>query len=477
MSERMIVRRNSVFSFLSSATRLLANLLMFVGIARYFGAGVFGQFTTAHTYFTFFLYISDFGTDLLLATEVARNRMESVQIARRILSMKIVFSTLAMAAMVVTAMISGLQEETSTLMWVLAAGIPANAFCAYIYAFYKGHDAMHHEAKNTFIQNVSLLIALIVLGLMGATPTVVAFVFIASRFFGATLLIFQVTRSYGATLFTPQASGVLKTFWLALPYGVNLLFAAMLFQLDTLLLAHWKGEQVVGLYQSVVKIIALVLILPDVITNALLPVLTRLKVEDQLRWQKLSFLLTKSMFCLAIPFSVMFAFGNVTILHVVYGGNFSAAGPVLKIFAITLLVRFAAEPFALVLTTANQQHQRMWIIVIVTMFNLLVNSYAIPHFGAIGAAVVSLVSNLLAGILYIARASRFWVSPKSLLSGSLIILAIAGAALMPIEVIESRNVLTIVLLSAMAIPTVLFLLGFSVEEKRMVLSLFARTAG
>ena len=44
---------NSFFSILTQFIRLLANAVLFIGIARVYGVEAFGQFTTAHTYTIF----------------------------------------------------------------------------------------------------------------------------------------------------------------------------------------------------------------------------------------------------------------------------------------------------------------------------------------------------------------------------------------------------------------------------------------
>ncbi|MBU1298287.1 MAG: oligosaccharide flippase family protein, partial [Bacteroidetes bacterium] len=71
------IRHNSFFSFLSSFTRLLTNFLFFIGIARFYGAEIFGSFTAAHTLSLLFLYLADFGLDLMLTTQVARSKVNA----------------------------------------------------------------------------------------------------------------------------------------------------------------------------------------------------------------------------------------------------------------------------------------------------------------------------------------------------------------------------------------------------------------
>src|ERR1051325_10385474 len=67
------LKRNSILSLLSSGTRLVANSLMFIGIARFYGPEVFGSFSAAYILASIFIVVGDFGFDNLLTIEVSRS--------------------------------------------------------------------------------------------------------------------------------------------------------------------------------------------------------------------------------------------------------------------------------------------------------------------------------------------------------------------------------------------------------------------
>ena len=74
--------------------------------------------------------------------------------------------------------------------------------------------------------------------------------------------------------------------------------------------------------------------------------------------------------------------------------------PVLKIFAVIILVRFMSETRGLMLTTSRKQKIRMLIVVAATIINFLINLVVIPKYSFYGAAVTSLITNVLVGILF-----------------------------------------------------------------------------
>ncbi|HED05429.1 MAG TPA: hypothetical protein ENI61_01945, partial [Ignavibacteria bacterium] len=64
MTEAKRIRKNYLFSFLSISSRLIANVIVFWIIARYYGPDIFGQFSLAHTIATISILLGDFGLDL-----------------------------------------------------------------------------------------------------------------------------------------------------------------------------------------------------------------------------------------------------------------------------------------------------------------------------------------------------------------------------------------------------------------------------
>jgi O-antigen/teichoic acid export membrane protein len=184
-------------------------------------------------------------------------------------------------------------------------------------------------------------------------------------------------------------------------FGFNLVFNYLFFQLDTILLALWKGDYDVGIYQSVFKLILIPLVIPDIFINTLLPVLSRLNVENIERWKRVGSVMNKILFIVIIPITIIFFVYAPQIIGLIYGAKkYAAAVPILRVFALTLFVRFNLEAYALMLTTSERQHIRMKVVIVATALNLVLNYFMIRSHGAYGAAVVSLITNSFVGLMY-----------------------------------------------------------------------------
>lgn len=396
------VRWNSFFSFLTISTRLVANVLLFLLIARFYGPEVFGQFTFAHTLATLLIIFADFGFDILLTLEVAKNRENTGRIFQTFFSFKLIFSLFAVLIMWLISIFGSISNEAQQLVNIFSFFVIFTALTNFIFALFKGIELFKYETKVSLINNIALLVATLILGWFKTPIYIIAIVFVVSRLLGLFIAIiysrklvhdidfkpiFQDWKIYKSTIFI---------------FGFHLLFGNLYFQLDTILLSFWTGDFEVGIYQSVFKLVVLTLIIPEVFISALMPVLSRLNSTNPRKAEKLGMLLNKTLTLIALPISaIIFLYADEFIYFIYRTSDYAAAIPVFKIFAFILLIRFSVETFALMLTISNRQKLRMYVVIIATIVNFSINYFLIPKYGPVGAAITSLITSVVVGIGYI----------------------------------------------------------------------------
>jgi len=425
------IRRNTVFSFFSQLIRILTNFLLFLGIARLYGVTVFGQFTTAHTLSTICVLIGDFGFDTLLTTHIGRTKENIGSVVSSLFSMKFVFASLATIGMFCVGLIHSFSPGTRILIFIFSFYVLFSVVLNFFFALFKGHEELEHEAIISLIMNCILLALLIVFGIFHIPIYSVAILFVGSRITGI-LLSYRVVRARmplaDIKFSLRDGKRYLKNISI---FGIHFVFGNLYFMLDTILIAVLLGDREVGTYQAVIKIVALVLIMPDIAINTLLPVLSRLHFENREQWVHLSALLNKALFYIILPISLTLGIFADQIITILYGaGSFGTAAIILRIFSIVLFVRFSVETYALVLTTSQRQEIRMAIVVAATIVNLGLNSILIPRNGIVGAAIASLITNCLVGCAYVMSSrivlQRWFIDGKQFIALAGMTLAAGG---------------------------------------------------
>ncbi len=408
-----VVKKNTFYSTITISSRLFANVFVFWLMARFYGPEQFGIFTFAHTLATTLIILADFGLDVLLITEISTTRTNKNEIIQKLLSVKLIFVFLAFVLMLLLSQLFPLGQRYFNLIVVFALYLVFTSLSNFFYGVFRGFEKFIFETRVSLISNGIMIVTIIILLFLNVDILVLGIAFMFSRFLGLGFDIYYLIKLTGKLKIKVDFKefGLLKS--KVLIFGLHLIFSYLFFQIDTLLLAKLSGEYSVGIYQSVMKLILLPLVIPDILINSMMPTLSKLHKESKDEWIMLGSLMGRVLFMVIIPISLILFFYSDSIINLIYGAkNYFDAIPVLRIFAITLFIRFLLEPFALMLTTSNRQIVRMYTVIGASLLNVLLNSYFIPRFLTKGAAAVSLIVNLLVGVVYFSymiKEFRYWL--------------------------------------------------------------------
>jgi O-antigen/teichoic acid export membrane protein len=472
MNEVKKIKQNSVYSLLSISSRLIANVFIFLLIPRFYEPEAFGQFTFAHTLSNTLIILADFGFDILLTIELARNRNDASRIFRRFFTLKGIFSFSAIIVMWAFAFTFDVTASSKNLIIIFSFFLFFTTLTNFFYALFKGFEKFEYETNVSLIMNISLLIITIVFIFFRVNIIWLAVGFVVSRIIGfASGLIFS-KKVFPEIRYQPLLEGFSNVKGDMLVFGFHLFFSYLFFQLDTILLTLWKGEYYVGIYQSAFKLIMLPLVIPEILINVLLPVLSRMFKENPIQWEKTGYYMNKILLIVVIPISIILFIYTKEILNLIYGFKYVEAEPILKIFAVIIFIRFSLEPFALMLTTSNRQRFRLYTVIAATILNFLLNWYFIHKYSVKGAALVSLITNSFVACLYFAAEVVFfkkWIINLK----TIFLISISGLLIVFFTFIFKANIL----IGVSIILSFYFLFGyyffFSSEEKRILLSDFS----
>ena len=469
MPDSIRIRRNSFFSFLSISLRLIANVIVFWIIARFYGPSLFGQFSFAQTLATIFILFGDFGFDVLLTNEISRNRENAVKIFRQFFSLKLVFTFFALAGMWVFVFINNFSFQARILIIVFSFYMVFTTLSNFLFALYKGFERLEYETKVSLIINLLLLIIVLVLVFFKIDLVYIALVFVLTRLIGFSIAIRysrEVLQNISFRLFFKEIRIVRNKVFV---YGFHLTFSYLFFQLDTILLAFWKGDYDVGIYQAVFKLIAIPLVIPEILVNALMPTLSRLHIENKKEWARIGMLMNKLLIVIILPLSIILYVYADQIIYLIYGTDkYLAAIPLLRIFALTLFVRFNLETFALMLTTSDRQKLRMLVVLAAAFLNFTINYFMIPKYGVYGAAITSLGTNIFVWVCYMLATSPLFLNWIVNLK-TIVTLMVSFLLAYIFWIVKSISMF-------ISVPALLLLLGlfsyyfyFNKEEKRIIL--------
>ncbi|MCW2099405.1 UNVERIFIED_ORG: O-antigen/teichoic acid export membrane protein [Pseudomonas psychrophila] len=190
-------------------------------------------------------------------------------------------------------------------------------------------------------------------------------------------------------------------FFDAMPFGMAATFHLIMFQVNIILINYLAGPKEAGIYNVAFAIMTAVYLTPSVIYQKfLLPKIHRWAAHDREKFiavykkGNIAMLLlgVTAMICVAVlaPWGVPLLFGE----------KYSDAVPVLQILSICAPLRFLASSVGVTLVTQEHMKLKVYLMGIAAAFNTISSIILIQKMSLTGAAVSTVVSDLLLLSLY-----------------------------------------------------------------------------
>lgn len=171
-------------------------------------------------------------------------------------------------------------------------------------------------------------------------------------------------------------------------------------KIDQIMLGQMVGDEAVGIYSTAVRISEAWYFVPMMIVISVFPAILETKRRSEAQYHQRMQDLYDLMVWLSIAVALPMSFLSTPIVTALFGEAFAASGHVLTIHiwaAVFVFLGFASSRWFLAENLQFLSFQRTAFGAVV---NVLLNWLTIPHYGAIGAAIATVVSQAAAGWLF-----------------------------------------------------------------------------
>jgi O-antigen/teichoic acid export membrane protein len=180
------------------------------------------------------------------------------------------------------------------------------------------------------------------------------------------------------------------------PLMINLLLATVFFRIDVLILKPIKGDTVVGYYTAALKYVDGLLIIPQYFTQAIFPLMSRYAHSARDSLMRAYVLSLRLLIMVALPIAVGTFFVAEGLIMLLGGAEYLPDSRIaLQIIIWFLPFSFVNSVTQYVLIAIDQQRFLTKAFLIGASFNIVANLIVIPTFSYMGAAVVTIVSELV----------------------------------------------------------------------------------
>jgi len=480
-AETSTVRRIAKNSLTPMATQVLNKVVdaaFAIFLLRFLGPSNFGNYAFAVVFIGYFSLFTDFGLGTLLTREVARDKAQANRYLSNSIMVRLGLSLASTPLLIGLVMLYrwkfGLASDASVAILLFAVSLIPSAFASALSSVFIAHERMEYPAAVTVITTlVKASLGIIVLlagwGIVGLAGVSI---------FASTVTAIVLYMMVAKTFFKPTPDmdfsfqkGMIAT---SAPLMINNFLSTIFFRVDMMLLQPIKGSRSVGYYGTAYKFIDALNIIPSFFTLAIFPVMSRYAESARDTLARAYCLSLKALLIVSLPITVGTTLIAGKLIPLLFGSEYAPSIVALQILIWFLPFSYVNSVTQYVIIALNRQRFLTFAFLIGASFNLLTNLAVIPYWGINGAAVVTIISEiiLLIPFLYVVMKELGRIPLLQLAWRPTLAALVMGAVLFPLR---QLNLLIIIILGAVIYLAVLVALRtFDEQDMAIMRALRAR---
>ena len=418
-SELRLILANTSWLFADRILRMGASLFVGVWVARYLGVEKYGLFSYAGAFTALFRSIATLGLDSLVIRQLVRHPTSKTEILGTTFWLKLLGGMIALLLAVICALL--LRQGDPVTIWLIIILAGTGIFKAFdtIDLWFQSQVRSKYTviAKNTAF----IIVTLIKITLITVRAPLLAFAgAVLAEFSFAAIGLVIMYRLEGESLrlwrwSLSTAQGLLKESWSLILSGLTIV---IYMKMDQIMLGQIVGDGAVGIYSAATRISEVWYFIPTAISSSVAPKLYAAKEESETLYYRRLKQLIQVLVILALVIALPMTFLSGTIMTLLFGQGYAAAGSVLAIHiwaSVFVFMGVATSSWFVAEGLTNFSFRRTLAGAII---NIGLNFLLIPQYGGIGAAIATVISQAVASFFGNAMHSQtrkiFWIQVTSI---------------------------------------------------------------
>lgn len=401
-SLQRVVRNSSALM----ASNVLGKGIAFFSVllaARYLGVEMFGLLAFALSFNGLFNVIMDLGFSPLIVKDIARDHYMARTYIRKILFIKVFLVFFTFALVLITTKILAYSGYQAAVIYLIFVFFVLFSFANVGYGVLRAFEAIHYVAAGEIIMSTSILAGFGLAVYAGAGVAAFSMAYVVA---GLLALIYSsaVVRQVLAQSDTEShpETRVITAFTLlksSLPFALMAAFTMILLYLDSVMLGILRTQREVGIYGVAYRSALVFGFIPLAIHSSLVPLISKRFgdgsgavtsiIDRQFGYSLIA----------GVPLGVGGSLLAWSLVPAVFGPEYKEASMIFAILIWSLVFLFLRFPFVTMFEATDRQSIIARIFALATVLNVFLNALLIPFWGMMGAAIATVVTDLVIFIL------------------------------------------------------------------------------
>ena len=395
------ILKNTAFVTLGKVALKAMSFLFNVYVVRRLGDSQFGQYSTVLAFVGLFQIFAELGMSQYVMREIAQDRSKTQSLFWNLVALRFLLAVVGIVGITLGAAAVGYSPELVLGIFIYTCSFLLSAFHAPLTTVLTSNERLG------FITGLNILGQLIFVTL-GATFLLSGQGFVwliianlSSFPIQIGLAVWFIRRHQLATL-QPQIQprtwpGLIRA---GLPFGIISLMLSIAFSIDTVMLSMFRSDYEVGWYNVAYNLVFSLMFFVSGFNEAIVPSLSRAHVNDPTQVERWYHRSVKFIAIFSLPIAVGGLLTAYPLIRFLYTDEFLSSARALQILIWDVPLIMFASFCGRITTIISAEREAARIYAINTAANVILNWYAIPRFGFIGASVVTVVTDLISSLQF-----------------------------------------------------------------------------
>ena len=368
-------------------------------IARYLGVSEYGILGFAISFSGLLGVTTDFGISTHIIRHIATDYDSAPKYLGNAIPLKTIFciGTFILSLIILIILKSDELTITVTLLFVIEGII--KSIMALLNSSFQAFEETKYQGIGNILINIILLGFILIsiftnLGIFGIT-----FSYVIANLIVLIYEYYVLQKHITRPKFEIDWTFCKKITILSLPFAVSGILYSVYYSIDVVMLTNMVGNYATGIYNATYKLVSVLTLFYAMYTGVIFPVMSKFYKNDK------KLLLTsyeksiKYLMLIMIPLSLATMFYSSDIIQLVYGHEYNAAASTLNILIWTVCLLFVNGAGNTLLNASHKEVTVTKIYAIAALFNIVLNFLLIPYLTYNGAAITTVLSDLLIFII------------------------------------------------------------------------------
>lgn len=409
------------FLWLGSLLGSGSTFVIYVLLARYLGVKEFGAFSSAIAVITVLSLISGFGVSQAWLKHFGKEGWNGVRWLSASFKLAIISIFIVLLILIIWAIFGPNDLESKKILYILSFFIIGQMITELVSVKFQLEEKYSNLALWQVIPNLLRLsiICLFVYVFKDKSFNVVTVAYIYSSVAIVFILIginqllkmkkydFDLKGHKNKIINFTNIPNIKETFSHSWTFGLGSIFAFIYLQSDIIMLKYISGNEAAGYYNVGFIIISAILIFPTVLySKFLMPKYHRWVNHDKNKFYEYYKKGNLLMLIFGIVFFIFVLIFSNFFIPILFGQEYINSILLVQILSISLPIYFVAYNIGATLVTKENMKYKVQLMGITALINIILNTILIPLYSEIGAAVATIISNLILLILYYVVAEK-----------------------------------------------------------------------